>query len=329
MKSAPRLLPPRPAPVRRPWRSCLAFAFAALLPGTAADAFPLLQWLHPGADPVQQLSAAPAECLDLSADPRTLLRIEAGRQLFRNPLLLGGEAARLGLSCESCHRGGTGNPAFFLAGISDAPGTADLGRLHARERLDEAPGAVPIPSLVDLLRRRALGRQRWTGPLEAFIERHAGADVRGGPWAPEVTGTLASYLRALSSGACPAQTGRPRSLGEDLYEITRSINSLLQYIDKEDEDISRLLLSAARGHLEEIQRRYAPAEAALAARITEYAQDLGKHGALIEAGHFPAARVAVRGWQADWLRLRSALEAAQGHSLYDRERLAAWLEKRD
>src|SRR5690606_35041701 len=68
------------------------------------------RWLAPGADPVAALSLAPPECLPpgSSRGGRRSLDIEVGRAAFRSPLLLGGQAARAGISCESCHRSGRG-----------------------------------------------------------------------------------------------------------------------------------------------------------------------------------------------------------------------------
>src|SRR5690606_28706352 len=95
--------------------------------GSAAEArVPSLRSLHAGADPVQQLASQPVECVDLSGAPEHHALVEAGRLLFRHPVVLGGWAADLGLSCESCHAGGRAHAQFHLAGRSDAPGSVDL-----------------------------------------------------------------------------------------------------------------------------------------------------------------------------------------------------------
>ena len=113
----------------RPGIRAAGLAGAALLAlGAAAVEPPLraLRWLAAGADPVAAATREPAECLRPTQDRDQTWRIEVGRAAFRSPLLLGGQASRAGLSCESCHLAGRDNPRFHFAGLSGAPGTADV-----------------------------------------------------------------------------------------------------------------------------------------------------------------------------------------------------------
>jgi len=105
-----------------------------------------VRWLAPGV-PVENVNLLPPECFRVPGDPKARRSTEIGRLSFRAPLLLGGQAARVGLSCSSCHRNGRGNPDFHFPGISGAPGTADvtasllsshrgeIGRASCRERV--------------------------------------------------------------------------------------------------------------------------------------------------------------------------------------------------
>ena len=72
----------------------------------------------------------------LTTEPAVGFRIEGlfldrsneiltGEALFHTPSLLGGQAAKAGISCASCHVNGQGNPHFQFPGISGQPGTAD------------------------------------------------------------------------------------------------------------------------------------------------------------------------------------------------------------
>ena len=103
----------------RPLRLLIAGA-ALVAAGLAAGAArePTLQalvWIAPGHE-AAALTRQPATCLGKSAaDPSVV----AGRALFNAPQLLGGQAARAGVSCASCHSNGRRNPHFQLAGISD------------------------------------------------------------------------------------------------------------------------------------------------------------------------------------------------------------------
>ena len=103
----------------------------------------------------------------MPADPAERARIEVGRAAFRTPLLLGGQAARLGLSCESCHANGRGNPAFRFPGLSGAPGTADVtAPLMSARRGDEVFDPRPIP---DLAAPGKVARVRGDPALGAFV----------------------------------------------------------------------------------------------------------------------------------------------------------------
>ncbi|MFL6729987.1 MAG: hypothetical protein ACJ8EZ_08675, partial [Sphingomicrobium sp.] len=75
------------------------------------------RWLQ-SPDLVADLTTQPPECLAWPADTAQRSSVAVGRALFRSPLLLGGQAARAGLSCASCHRNGRSNPHFHFPGIS-------------------------------------------------------------------------------------------------------------------------------------------------------------------------------------------------------------------
>ena len=122
-----------------------------------------MRWVPADADPQRAFATAPAECLRPPRERAAALSVEVGRAAFGTPVLLGGQAARAGLSCESCHRAGRGNPDFQFPGASGAPGTADVtlslfsshrgNGVHdpkaipdlsgPRDRLKVAPGDLP------------------------------------------------------------------------------------------------------------------------------------------------------------------------------------------
>ena len=72
-----------------------------------------------------------------------------GEALFKAPLLLGGQAAKAGLSCHSCHVNGRGNPHFQHAAISGAPGTADTTHSFFSKTLgNQIAEPKPIPAMM-------------------------------------------------------------------------------------------------------------------------------------------------------------------------------------
>ena len=119
-----------------------------------------LRWLAPGADKVKFLTTRPASCIRPRAPDEAVITfgngdvrtseqtLEIGRLAFESPALLGGAAARMGLSCSSCHLNGRDNPAFFIEGMSSAAGTADVtSSLMSKVRGDGTFNAVRIPDL--------------------------------------------------------------------------------------------------------------------------------------------------------------------------------------
>ena len=105
------------------------------LPGRQVDnaditAPEILQWVHQSANKIEVLTSEPAECLskDMWLDQHRSLIL--GRAAFRSPYLLGGQAARRGMSCQACHTNGHINAHFYIEGLSQDPGTADVTNFH-------------------------------------------------------------------------------------------------------------------------------------------------------------------------------------------------------
>ena len=152
---------------------------ALILTGlAAAEGFALraMGWLAPGADPAAVLTVEPAECLTLFTDAAHRASVEIGRAAFRTPVLLGGQAARAGLSCESCHRGGRSNAGFLFPGVSGRPGTADVtSSLFSSHRGDGVDDPLPIPDLAGDRARLKVA----PGALAPFIPGRIVAEFAG------------------------------------------------------------------------------------------------------------------------------------------------------
>jgi len=188
---------------------CVVLFFGVDPPGAAAglEAFALddLKWTDRRADRGAALTRAPSECVARPPDPSRAAWIALGRIAFRSPILLGGVAARSGMRCDTCHRNGHGNPAFFIDGVSSESGTADVtGSLFSRSRDDGVSNPVPIPSLVDAASNPPFGSVAPKADLRDFLIAVV-VDEFQGPLPPSaVTEGLLAYLGALRSTACPA-----------------------------------------------------------------------------------------------------------------------------
>ena len=95
---------------RRRSFAALALTLAGLTAAAPAASPPLreMRWIAadvPRADRVRLLTTRPTECLAPATDAAVAAQIAVGRAMFSAPLLLGGQAARAGLSCAACHVG--------------------------------------------------------------------------------------------------------------------------------------------------------------------------------------------------------------------------------
>ena len=271
-----------------------------------------VRWVAAGRDPVAALAFEPTECLARSGDPA----VEVGRAAFRTPLLLGGQAARAGLSCASCHRAGRDNPDFAFPGLSGRPGTADVtSSLMSRKRGDGLANPRPIPSLVA---PGKVDRGADTRALEDFIRGLVVEEFDGAEPPPRVLAGLGAYVRALRPESCPRADRQAAALARDLDAALRAVRAAESALAAGDGPAARLLIAAARSELGAIDERYAglaepqrqleSADRALAAAMNE---------------GDPRPRLAA--WRGDAPRWSRPLRRAEGRSLYDRRRLAAAL----
>ena len=147
-------------------------AAALLLCGASVpDQFPLrdARWLQTS-DLAADLTQQPPECLSLPDDPALRRSAEIGRIAFRAPLLLGGQAARVGLSCSTCHKNGRSNGHFHFPGLSSEPGTADVtNSLMSSHRGDGIFNPKPIPDLAGDPAKLKVSRDPRTRELPTFI----------------------------------------------------------------------------------------------------------------------------------------------------------------
>jgi hypothetical protein len=233
----------------------LSVLAAASLLAAASDApnVPIREarWLAP-ASLLEGLSREPPECLVQPRDPAQRRAVAIGRAAFRAPLLLGGQGARAGMSCATCHRNGRGNPAFLFPGLSGPPGTADVtSSLMSSHRGDHVVNPKPIPDLGGSRALLKVSRDPADPVLERFIQGLITQEFDGPDPSPEVLADLAAYVRALRPEAC-AGTDRPIRLAERLGEAETAV-ALARGTQGETR---RLLLAAARSTLGAVDERF-------------------------------------------------------------------------
>jgi hypothetical protein len=283
-----------------------------------------MRWLAPGVDASVVLTRRPTECLAEPTDAEAAYEVELGRAAFRTPLLLGGQAARIGLDCESCHRGGRGNPQFDFPGVSGAPGTADVTTsMLSSHEADAVHGARPIPDLSGPKSALKTDQDPRSDALAAKIDRIATHEFDGNEPPPAVRAGLAAYVRALSPGACPAAASEPVTAAGALADVRRAVRAAVAALDHGDAPSAALMVEAARSQLGDINERYAGAALAPARRTLEGAS-LDLAGAEAAARRDPAtARSDLVLWLVGEPGWAPGVTAGEADSLYAPARLAA------
>ncbi|MFL6773108.1 MAG: hypothetical protein ACJ8D6_03310 [Sphingomicrobium sp.] len=264
------------------------------------------RWLQ-SPDLVADLTTQPPECLAWPADTAQRSSVAVGRALFRSPLLLGGQAARAGLSCASCHRNGRSNPHFHFPGISGNPGTADVtASIMSEHRGDGIFNPKPIP---DLGGDPAKLKVKRTAKLRAFVRGLITQEFDGPQPSPAALDSVVAYVRALGPGACPTGGREPITLAAHLAEVGSAVDLARAAYAQGDTATGRALLAAARSTLGAIDQRFqlagldGPRAKLKAADAQLFALQEGK-GSWAE-------------WRRDWPRHERTLRSAGPRSLYN------------
>lgn len=178
----------------------------------------------------------------------------AGELLFKAPLLLGGQAAKAGISCHSCHVNGTDNPHFLFPAISGEAGTADATHSFFSKSLGNGvfdPIAIP-----DLTKQGKVAHSMQSGELEAFLTTIVIGEFSGEPVSPKVIAPIAAYVRALRlSGANQEPLNRPRSLVRDITDLQLTVAQASRRVGAGENEVAVLLLSSAQSQAQAIYER--------------------------------------------------------------------------
>lgn len=208
-------------------------------------------WLAP-AQRFHLLTTRPEECMP--EDSPDIVSLVYGTVAFRDPMLLGGQAARAGLSCMSCHRGGRGNPGFHFPGVSGAPGTADVtSSLMSAHRGDGVFNPKPIPDLTFDMHKISRADQRG---LESFIRGLIVEEFDGPPPSPTVLRGLATYIRALDPKACASRGDVKFGLANELADYFTALGAAQTALVDRDPATALTMLEAARTMLGGIDSRF-------------------------------------------------------------------------
>jgi hypothetical protein len=298
-------------------------ALALLLIGGADPAqLPLREarWLQ-SSDIAEDLTRQPSECLALPPDPARRRSVEIGRIAFRAPLVLGGQAARAGLSCSSCHRNGRTNADFHFPGLSGDPGTADVtSSIMSEHRGDGIFNPKPIPDLGGDPRKLKV---KGTPKLRSFIHGLITQEFDGPEPPRQVLDGLTDYVTNLSPAACGASATSPVALEAMLEDVDTAVRLAKDTLEAGDQPTAKVMLASARSTLGSIDERF---------RLpgNELSRDLLRRADLelraIELAGAPRAAM-FESWRKDWPQMERQLRVAEPQSLYSEAVLRRFLSR--
>lgn len=298
--------------------SAVGVAIGADLPLRAAA------WLAPGGGHLAALSTAPVECFVAPPDTAQAALAAAGRIVFRSPLLLGGPAAKAGLSCQACHVNGHDNPQFFIAGLSSAPGTADVtSSRFSKTRGDGVFNPRTIPSLTGIGALAPAAAADRALHIERFVHGVIVEEFQGWKPAPRVFDALLAYLSALDVRTCPDALSAPIRLGDDLARIAGGAAAMRQALEDADPELADFLVVSLRALLGEVYERFdQPDQEPARATLLRLSADLGNLRPQVTAAPKQAVSALVA-WQHQLEEGQAGLLPLEPHSLYNPERLRA------
>lgn len=219
------------------------------------DSLRALRWIAPDVDVVKALTTAPTACEqplnEIHRNER--LKRSLGRVAFESPALIGGAAARMGLSCSSCHINGRGNPAFFVEGISGGSGTADVSSsFFSKVRGNGTSDPVPIPDLA--ARDGTQIKDRRSAAFRTKIHGLIVEEFDGQEPPPFVFDALLAYLDSLDIAHCADPSAVADLDFPDDFSAVMTASTVLGA--DVAADVKLFYVRAARERLERLHERY-------------------------------------------------------------------------
>ncbi len=282
-----------------------------------------MRWMAPGANHLRTLGERPAECLKRPETRDVAYSVEIGRAAFRTPLLLGGQAARAGVACETCHEGGHTNPEFLFPGVSGAPGTADVtNSLFSSHRGDGVDNPKPIPDLGGPRARLKVSQDLRGRALETFIHGLVTEEFDGPEPTPAVLGGLADYVRHLQPQACPRRAVEQVIAGVYIADARRAVTAAGKAFARKDRATAAFLATAGRAQLGLLYERYdTPSLTEDRANLQRADHELAVAAEAARAGD-PMTGKLLNTWLGRSLAWGAQLQRDEPRSLFNVKRLA-------
>lgn len=287
--------------------------------GAAAPSTPFLlreqAWTAPGENMAHAMTHHQSECL-----AERTASIEIGRALFRSPVLLGGPAARAGLSCNACHSNGGMNTSFLLPELTDRAGHADVTSEWASRTLgDGLANPIAIPDLAGASGKSAFGRNN-TPTLAEFTRNVIEQEFQGEPPPAQAFEGVLSYMRVLRLRSCPVEYVSAVTLTTAADDVRRAIAAAREA----DAPTRSLLLLAAQDAMGRIVERL-PAQdfARDRRRLEALSRDLGA----ARAARDPIAALDTTSWATRFDAAIARIAPREQRSYFNEATLTAALQR--
>ena len=206
------------------------------------------KWLANSSNKTKSLTQHLSECLNPQAPAISKL----GKIAFESQALLGGQAAKMSLTCASCHPSGRTNPDFFLASISGKPGTADVSHsFFSSTGGNNTLTPVPIPDLAKLEESTIKDRQSdaFRNKLTQLIE----IEFDGQKANKEVLDGLQAYLANTDIEFCNEHLLQTITFERDWKQLIETVTTLTEY---SNEDTNTFIIRSARKRIEIVYWRF-------------------------------------------------------------------------
>ncbi len=257
-----------------------------------------------------------------------------GLALFNTPTLLGGQAARAGLSCASCHVNGRDNAHFLLPSLSGAPGTADVTSSFfgiARGNGHHDPVTIP-----DLAQPGKVSRAPGDQALPIFIRNLIVDEFSGAEPSASTLLALTQYVRAVAPCAGGDDRPQKRQLNDQLTLIRAAVESAAAEVrggpaatgSVGEGAAVPLLIAGARHQLGLIAERYAAKSLAGERRMLLQAST--RLRAISDHQDSAVFAAALDRWRQDFDgKIAPRLAAREASSLYNENAVAAFLAEKN
>ena len=298
----------------------MAILAAALVAANSALPLRAMQWLKiadgpaniAAANMVDAVNYTPNICLPANVGNLAL----EGEILFRTPRLLGGQAAKARMSCQSCHINGADNPNFHFPNASGAPGTADVSNSFFSAK--GGNGSFDPVTIPDLSAAGKISRDR-PKELENFLANLIVTEFAGDVPNRDMLVALAAYNRALKTCAA-GDIQRQPNLATDVKLVDNAMVFAGARLANNDPEMAYMLIAGARDIMGLIHERFVSenlsGQRAELQRLSVAARDIGR----IE--NADKRQKAITLWRDEFSKLSSILRDKEALSLYNRAELA-------